>query len=67
MEKEYKIVYVEHPDEAWGIIGKGITDYNNQIERIAGLTNVNYRVTVNGEQYFHFFLRQNLYYRKVIQ
>ena len=30
MEKEYEIVYVEHPDEAWGIIGKGITDYNNQ-------------------------------------
>ncbi len=30
MEKEYEIVYVEHPDEAWGIIGKGITDFNNQ-------------------------------------
>lgn len=30
MEKEYEIVYVEQPGEAWGIIGKGITDYNNQ-------------------------------------
>jgi GNAT superfamily N-acetyltransferase len=30
MEKVYQIVNVEHPDEAWGIIGKGITNYNNQ-------------------------------------
>ncbi len=30
MEKEYEVVYVEHPDEAWGIIGRGINDYNNQ-------------------------------------
>jgi GNAT superfamily N-acetyltransferase len=30
MEKEYEIIYVEHPGEAWGIIGQGITEYNNQ-------------------------------------
>jgi len=30
MEEEYEIIYVENPDEAWGIIGRGITDYNNQ-------------------------------------
>ena len=30
MNKEYEIVYVEHPDDAWGIIGQGINDYNNQ-------------------------------------
>jgi hypothetical protein len=26
MEKEYEIAYVENPDEAWGIIGRGIND-----------------------------------------
>ncbi len=30
MEKEYEITFVENPDEAWGIIGRGITAYNNQ-------------------------------------
>ncbi len=30
MEKEYEIVFVEHPDEAWGIIGRGIDEYNNR-------------------------------------
>lgn len=30
MEKEYEIAYVENPDEAWGIIGRGINDYNNR-------------------------------------
>ncbi len=31
MDKEYKIVYVDKPEEAaWGIIGNGITNYNKQ-------------------------------------
>lgn len=31
MDKEYEIVYVEHPEQsAWGIIGRGITEYNQQ-------------------------------------
>ncbi len=31
MDREYKIVPVEHPEErAWGIIGRGITEYNQQ-------------------------------------
>ncbi len=31
MDKEYRIVYVEHPEQsAWGIIGHGITNYNTQ-------------------------------------
>ena len=31
MTMEYEIVYDEHPEQsAWGIIGRGITDYNQQ-------------------------------------
>jgi GNAT superfamily N-acetyltransferase len=31
MNAEYEIVYVEHPEQsAWGIIGRGITEYNRQ-------------------------------------
>jgi GNAT superfamily N-acetyltransferase len=31
MATEYEIVYDEHPEQAaWGIIGRGITDYNQQ-------------------------------------
>jgi len=31
MDTEYEIVYEEHPEQsAWGIIGRGITDYNQQ-------------------------------------
>ena len=31
MTTEYEIVYVDHPEQsAWGIIGRGITEYNRQ-------------------------------------
>ncbi|MGD9002303.1 MAG: GNAT family N-acetyltransferase [Anaerolineae bacterium] len=31
MDEEYRIVYVDKPEEsAWGIIGRGIRDYNEQ-------------------------------------
>src|SRR5512139_2371965 len=31
MNIEYEIVYVDHPEQsAWGIIGRGITDFNKQ-------------------------------------
>ncbi len=31
MDKEYQIVYVDKPEEsAWGIIGRGISQYNKQ-------------------------------------
>jgi GNAT superfamily N-acetyltransferase len=31
MDKEYDIVYVDKPEEsAWGIIGRGVGDYNKQ-------------------------------------
>lgn len=31
MEEEYQIVYVDKPEEsAWGIIGRGVGDYNEQ-------------------------------------
>ncbi|MCP4535684.1 MAG: GNAT family N-acetyltransferase [Chloroflexi bacterium] len=31
MDKEYKIVYVDKPEEsAWGIIGRGVGNYNEQ-------------------------------------
>jgi len=31
MDEEYSIVYVDNPEEsAWGIIGRGVGDYNHQ-------------------------------------
>ena len=31
MDEEYQIVYVDKPEEsAWGIIGQGISKYNNR-------------------------------------
>lgn len=31
MDEAYRIVYVEKPEEsAWGIIGRGVSDYNHQ-------------------------------------